>query len=564
MQPSHFHSRSLLLFLPMLAGIATAACSGGDGGNGGDGGGGGNGGNGGAGGGPDDPPACQSTSFGPSSTWSLPDLGVPGAGYDQDAWLREAGDRYSDGLNYILTDIDGDQHIDLVVTWADEYVTGPIDKNGLGRGHWLVYRGQDGGFASPPVVWGLPDYGLPAAAYDWDAWFKEAADRYSDGLNYTLTDVDGDRRLDLVVTWADDNVTAPVDKGGLGSVKWLVHKGQDGGFATAPAVWGLPDYGLPAAAYDWGAWFMEPADRYTDGLNYTLTDVDGDRRLDLVVTWADDNVTAPVDEGGLGSVKWLVHKGQDGGFAPAPAAWGLPDYGLPAPAYGSDPWFKQTGDFYTDGLNYTLTDVDGDRRADLVVTWADDNVTASVDKGGLGSVKWLVHKGQDGGFAPAPAAWGLPDYGLPAPAYGSDPWFKQTGDFYTDGLNYTLADIDGDRRADLVVTWADANVTASVDKGGLGSVKWLVHKGQDGGFAPAPAAWALPDYGLPVADYGSDPWFKQTGDFYSDGLNYLLVDVNGDELLDIVVTHSDEYVTIPPAQQNLGTAAWALHAGTCP
>ena len=50
-----------------------------------------------------------------------------------------AADNYTDGLNWTLTDLNGDGGPDLVMLWQDEYVREPVELDDLGGTAWAVY-----------------------------------------------------------------------------------------------------------------------------------------------------------------------------------------------------------------------------------------------------------------------------------------------------------------------------------------------------------------------------------------------------------------------------------------
>jgi hypothetical protein len=153
--------------------------------------------------------------------WTLPSI----PGYFPDlAPLRDlasSGHRslsYDDEGNYIVStfDITGDGAKDLVVT-ADWF-----DQN-IGSEYWLVFRGGESGFLTPPIEWALPStvirplYVHPPL-YDTKIEEMQYDDEYFIGYYFVSTfDITGDGLPDLVITYDGDENT--------GKDFWLVYEG---------------------------------------------------------------------------------------------------------------------------------------------------------------------------------------------------------------------------------------------------------------------------------------------------------------------------------------------------
>lgn len=273
-------------------------------------------------------------------------------------------------------------------------------------------------------------------------------------------DVDGDRRLDLAFTSHDSSL-----------VGILLGDGQ-GGFRPAP--------GSPFAALSAGT-------PHNHGL--VLADVDGDHRLDIVTSNANDASVSVLRGDGRG--RFAPHPGSPFrvGRSPYPPALGdlngdgrldlvTPDVqgGTLTVLLGSKEGFRAgpgspirvtARPYYA-----ALGDLDGDGDLDLVVTHDDVSL-----------VSVLLGDGR-GGFHPA--------QGSPLDA-GSRGWHA------------AIADIDGDGRADLAI-------------GSAGGV--IVLRGDaTGRFAPAP--------GSPIPA-GRGAW------------TLALADLNGDGAPDLVTVNAEE------------------------
>jgi hypothetical protein len=272
--------------------------------------------------------------------------------------------------------VNGDQKPDLALTHHDRLGVDVF----LGAG--------DGRFAPAP--------GSPFAAHQGDR-------PHNHGLN--LADVNSDGRLDITTSNQDDN-----------SVSVLLGDGR-GGFAPAA---GSP-FAVGRAPYP-----------------HAAADVNGDGRLDIVTPNVRDN-----------SVSVLLGDGR-GGFAPAA---GSPH------TVAFRPYYVAVGD------------VSGDGRPDVVTSHDDVNLMTT-----------LLGDGR-GGFTPAPAS----------------PF-----DFGRRAYALVAADVNGDRRADLIV-------------GGIGENVAVLLGNERGGYTHAA--------GSPYAA-GSNP-------------RIAVGDVNGDGRADIVTANNE-------------------------
>lgn len=457
---------------------------------------------GGAAGGGGAAPLCEATDFGVAA-----DHGLPGD-YPPEAFdaLGSAGDCAAGSAepSYGLVDLDGDALVDLVVT--DNCVDPAV-----GEERWLLYR-NDGTAFGPAAAWSLPDYGPEA--------FEHLTGTGSCGSgdlkpSYGLVDLDGDGLVELVVAddCADDDV---------GRSAWQVHRNTGAGFAAEPEIWSLPDYGPEAFEHlagpgACGDGELKPA--------YALLDLDGDERLDLVVT---DNCYSE----SLGRSHWLVHASSGAGFALTGSEWGLPDYGPEAFEQVSSAGACTGGKLEP---AFGLADLDGDEAVDLVVT--DDCIDESVGRTG-----WLWHANAGVGFAAA-VSWSLPDYGPEAFEQISGAGSCSAGELKP---AYGLIDLTGDGQLELVVT--DDCVDAA-----LGRSLWWLHERDGNGFSDALAVFGLPDYGPEPFEHLAGAGPCSAGELKP---TYGLVDLDGEGHFDLVV--ADQC-----SDPSVGHSRWLRHDAAC-
>lgn len=363
---------------------------------------------------------------------------------------------------WVLRDMDGDERPDLVVT----YVYG----QNVGKEHWLVYLNNGSGFATAPIAWTLP-FGATRT----DSLGVEFPVR-----TYFLRDLNGDKRPDLVVSYVDGQ--------NVGQQHWLVYLNTGSGFAQAPVSWSIP----------FGANRPDTLELENPLRRHTLVDMDGDERPDLLVTYVYGDT--------VGQQHWLVYLNNGNGFAATPLAWPIP-FGATRP---------DTQQVANPTRIHMLLDMDGDKRPELVVTFVYNEPVGAKD--------WRVYPNNGSGFVSTPLVW-------PIPFAANRP---QTLDVENPIRIYTLTDMDGDERPDLLVTF--------VYDQSVGTHNWLVHRNSGTGFEATPHCFPIPFR----ATRPETPF-----DVQSPLRIYALRDMNGDKRPDLV--HSFSYGDPP------GTSQWWVY-----
>ena len=311
--------------------------------------------------------------------------------------------------HYTWADVNGDGKADLVMTYQDP--------SGLVAVQFGLSNG-DGNLTVTPEA--IPfNSGYSATSY----W------------HYTWADVNGDGKADLVMTYQSPS--------GMVAVQFGLSNG-DGSLTVTPEATPFTS-GYSASSY----W------------NYTWADVNGDGKADLVMTYQSPS--------GMVAAQFGLSNG-DGSLTVTPETTPFTS-GYSATSY----W------------HYTWADVNGDGKADLVMTYQSPS--------GMVAAQFGLSNG-DGGLTVAPEATPFTS-GYSASSY----W------------NYSWADVNGDGKADLVMTYQDPS--------GLVAVQFGLSNG-DGSLTVTPEAVPFKS-GYSTTSY----W------------NYTWADVNGDGKADLVMTYQD-------------------------
>ena len=436
---------------------------------------------------------------------------VPHGGFTNRGIALPEGSAGSPGdYSWNTLDMTGDGIPDLVVTsYIDEHVE---VLGGSDDPHWDVYPGSTNGFESPPLAWSVPSGGLTTG------FVSTGLSGSSPGTNtWDTFDITGDGIPDLVVTteYGDDG---PQVFGYGTAPHWNVYEGSIDGFSATATVWPVPDGGQADRGFIRpGGIALGPGDE-----SWRTFDIDADGLPDLVVNARrdeDDNQAVF----GLGDAPhWNVYGGLvGGGFAATPTPWSLPEGG------GSSSGFDAFNGYSLEpgGGSWYTRDIDGDGTVDLVLTSIRDDDESSRVFGYGETPHWNVYLGGDGGFAPTPTSWAVPEGGAPDRGFSS----LKSNSAPKGGDSWDTLDLTADGIPDLVVMMHDkpGEVFGHGDE-----PYWNVFIGGENGFADTAAQWSVPlggsvDRGFHAVDgraYGKDDEAWHT------------VDLDGDGALDLVAT----------------------------
>ena len=277
----------------------------------------------------------------------------------------------------------------------------------------------------------LPDFG---SAFVADNYFTAGAGWTTSGNVRTLADVNGDGRADII---------------GFGNSTYVALGQSDGTFGSA----------FVADNY-----FTAGAGWTTSGNVRTLADVNGDGRADII---------------GFGNSTYVALGQSDGTFGSA---------------FVADNYFTAGAGWTTSGNVRTLADVNGDGRADII---------------GFGNSTYVALGQSDGTFGSA---------------FVADNYFTAGAGWTTSGNVRTLADVNGDGRADII---------------GFGNSTYVALGQSDGTFGSA---------------FVADNYFTAGAGWTTSGNVRTLADVNGDGRADIIGFGNSTYVALGQSDGTFGSA----------
>jgi hypothetical protein len=443
-------------------------------------------------------------------------------------------------------DMDGDDRPDLVI--CAQMQGGNVTCFSPGSGpYWRVFLNTGVGFSTTAVTWALPPGGRMTGStqYGFNAIAGVANSSESLGSQtWSLLDMNGDKRPDLVVTaqLQSGNVTSFSPASGQ---YWKVYLNTGSGFSTNATTWALPNGGKINVAITYGFDLLSQAAMQSDDLgsqSWTTTDIDGDMKPDLVVCAQKQGSDITSFSPTTGQY-WKVFLNNGNGFSLSSAPWPLPNGGrfsgsvtygynmVDGVATSADDIGSQT---------WSLRDLDGDKKPDLcVLAQLQSNNVTCFSPGN--SAYWKVFLNTTNGFSSTATVWSLPNGGRLAGnvIYGFDALNGTAAPQHDQGSqSWSLADLNGDGKSDLVVT-AQLQGTATSCFSPGSNPYWKLFINTGAGFSTISENIALPGggkltngttYGFnnmsgsPAAgdDLGSQAW--------------QLVDMNGNKSADIVVS----------------------------
>ncbi|HFE46093.1 MAG TPA: hypothetical protein ENJ18_11475 [Nannocystis exedens] len=440
--------------------------------------------------------AGGSTHFGPRFDWPVPAGGTATGGLLSVSGSPEAvGDDF-----WSLVDINGDEHLDLVVTARAVSKKGtswfPRTMGYPNAPYWEVFLGQGDGFADSALPWPVPSDGLQEHGFITATGTpKIAGDPY-----WMLLDIDGDRLPELVLTGrakTDKDDWIGRTMGYPNTPYWEVYRNEGDGFAATSTPWVLPQGGPEGRGY-----FLAQGDPLQVGdPQWEVRDLNSDGLPDLLVT---GKALSQNEDGllvrALGSPQnpyWEIHygstEGSGGGFTADPKAWMVPIGGFKNGGFSrSEAMPEAIGDDC-----WRLRDLNGDGLDDLIITARASDIDG-VDWVGRAPgfpdmPHWVVFPNEGQGFSRTGTQWPLPVGGLVDQGFTDLSGRAET----PGGQSWETFDLDGDGHLELVVTSTWEKDQPPVCEGQvLGFTNdephWNVFETTERGFTTTPWPFAVP------------------------------------------------------------------------
>lgn len=372
----------------------------------------------------------------------------------------------------------------------------------------------------PLQHWPVPDSTTAAGFYAPNV--ANAANQWS------LIDLDGDGKLDLVQT-ADPASTGPTPFGAdAGTASWRFFKNTGSGFALTATVWNLPKQA--------NATEFNSATGGDGKTNWATVDLDGDKAPELVRTVDPDAGSAvpfdggEISDGGEGWY-WQTFANSGSGFSGTPGKWDIPESG------SANGFNALTSAVPT--ARWSVFDLSGDGLRDLVQTSDPASSDSVFTSGGMSF--WKVYLNDGSAFAGTPTTWVVP----------STP---TAGGFYAPAVtsalrNWALFDLDGDGAPELVQT-SDPTTLNQVFGYLAPPTVWQVYLNTGHDFLVTANAY-------PVPDSATD------GGFFAPNLRaantvWSVADLTGDHRADLIQTNDPKRAK-GVFGQDAGMPYWKLY-----
>ncbi|HEY4787466.1 MAG TPA: BACON domain-containing carbohydrate-binding protein [Bacteroidales bacterium] len=466
--------------------------------------------------------------------WTLPDGGQfrNKISYGFNSYYGQA--TTSDDTNsqtWSLTDMNGDGKVDLVVCSEGDAAKPTVFKD-AGVPYWKVYLSDGVSFSKTYTEWIVPSGGMNGYGFYTTSGFATSSGSESWGL----MDIDTDGKTDLVVfsKYTGTNYPGVFYSSTIGYY-WKVYRNTGSGFETTATTWVVPNgegqsYAGTSYGYNYSTGILY--NNSTTSESWGLMDIDGDKKIDLVVYAYNYNPARTYGfNGSTSNFYWKVYKNTGSGFSTTYTSWSLPNGGQVGPwlyYYG----YNNSYGYATNSTSETwnVTDIDGDGKPDLVVCSTGNSPAQPF--GTSSSPAWKVYKNTGSGFASTSATWAIPasnyvnTYGT-ATASGAETW--------------GMMDMDQDGLQDLVVYSYDSpNKVFGYD---TDNPYWKWYKNSGTGFSSTLSKWSLHYGGLKRKGvlYGYNNSYGTTSaDDDDDSQTWSVMDINNDGKLEQII-HSYDY-----------------------
>jgi len=497
--------------------------------------------------------SCQG--FAPAfTTWAVP---IGGKQTSLGNWgFNSLGDTAStnsilDNQTWSLVDLNGDGKSDLVVTAQNNASGYDTVFSPSSNPYWKVYLNTDSGFSNTATNWTVPIGGRQTSAGNWGfnaLGGSASSNSILDNQTWSILDINGDGKLDLVVTAQNNASGYDIVFGSTDNPYWKVYYNTGSGFATTATNWTVPIGGKETSVGNWGFNALGGSASTNSILNsqtWSLVDLNADGKSDLVVTAQNntsfyDTVFSPTS-----NPYWKVYYNTGSGFSTTATNWTVPIGGRQT-SVGNWGFNDIGGSASTNSIlnsqTWSIVDLDGDGKLDLVVTAQNNASFYDTVFSPTTNPYWKVYFNTGSGFITTATNWTVPIGGRQTSVgnWGfNDIGGSASTNSILDSQTWSLVDLNGDQKSDLVV--AAQNNASFYDTvfSPDSNPYWKVYFNTSSGFSTTAINWAVPIGGkqTSVGNWG----FNAIGDSASttsipNSQTWSVVDLNSDGQLDLVVT----------------------------
>ena len=406
------------------------------------------------------------------------------------------------------------------------------------------------GFSSTVTNWSTPVGGQYSSTGTNLGLLSVGSSAYTNNNSQTwsMLDMNGDGQSDLVITSQYSSSSNNHQQFGAGSNPyWKVYLSNGTDFATTVTNWFTPVGGQYSSTGTNLGLLSVGSNAYTNNLSQTwnMADMDGDARPDLVITSQYSSSSNNHQQFGAGSNPyWKVYLNTGTGFSSTVTNWSTPVGGQYSSTGTNLGLLSVASSAYTNNLSQTwsMADMDGDAKADLIITSQYYSSSNNHQQFGAGSNPyWKVYLSNGTDFASTVTNWSTPVGGQYSSTGTNLGLLSAGSSAYTNNLSQTwsMADMDGDGMPDLVITSQYSSSSNNHQQFGAGSTPyWKVYRNNGTDFATSVSNWFTPIGGqysstgtnLGLLSLASSAYTNNNSQSWST------TDLNADGRADVVIT----------------------------
>ena len=512
--------------------------------------------------------------FGPASiNWNTPAGGFNAAdGTNRGFFMWYcSGPSYNNGEIWGLMDMNGDSKPDLVIPSYYLSVNNGEKQFGVGSApYWKVHLNTGSEFSPTFITWSTPVggyYNSTGVNYGY-YYFNNNGQANNNSQEWSLEDMNGDAKPDLVVHSEYQSGNNVPQQFGVGSVPyWKVYLNNGSGFSSTFTMWTTPSGGYyNSAGVNFG--YNRPATSGTtndNSQNWFLKEINGDALPDLVVPSEYQTANSGQKQYGVGSAPyWKVFLNNGSGFSSAFTSWMTPVggyYNSTGVNYGYND-LNYAGASNPNSQNWNLKDMNGDLKPDLVVPSEFQSASNASLQFGIGnSPYWKVYLNNGNGFSSGATTWTTPVGGYYSSTGVNTGYYELSAYGYPNinSQNWTVQDLDGDARPELIVSADCQNANTGQMQFGAGTAPyWKVYRNTGAGYANTNVVWTTPIGGYYTMSGANLGYFLTTyyGSSFDDSENWTLADMNGDGMTDLVIPSEYQSAFNGQLQYGVGTSPY--------